>query len=307
MIPQLQRLVFLLRLGRPLFLAGGFLLHGLGVAMALYEGARLNLVVLLWGQLAITGIQVMTHYGNEYFDLAADQANPTPTRWSGGSRMLAEGYVAPSWALRVALGAGAVGLLATLILVFRLPVASGALPLLLLAWVLAWEYSAPPLRLHSRGLGELTGAVLITGLTPLVGYYLQAGRLSLLPFLAIVPLGIFQFVMLMLIEFPDADGDAAVGKDTLVVRLGGARAARLVQIALVAFYLLLPLLVNAGLPGRVALSVGLFAAPGVAWLLWRLQEGAWAERRWWSWLGFVGVALVVGATAVEFVAFVSLV
>lgn len=43
-----------IRLGRPHFLAGGFLLHGLGVVIALYTGVPLNLPALLWGQVAIT-------------------------------------------------------------------------------------------------------------------------------------------------------------------------------------------------------------------------------------------------------------
>ena len=43
--------------------------------------------------------------------------------------------------------------------------------------------------------------------------------------LTIVPLALLQFAMLLAIEFPDATGDAATGKRTLVVRLG-ARARR---------------------------------------------------------------------------------
>ena len=33
------RILSFVRLGRPLFLAGGFVMHGLGVAAALYGGA----------------------------------------------------------------------------------------------------------------------------------------------------------------------------------------------------------------------------------------------------------------------------
>ena len=74
-----KKLLAFVLLGRPLFLVGGFVLHALGVAMALYGGAALNLAALLWGQIAISAIQWMTHYSNDYFDLDADRANPTPT------------------------------------------------------------------------------------------------------------------------------------------------------------------------------------------------------------------------------------
>src|SRR5215211_3456971 len=119
------------------------------------------------------------------------------------------------------------------------------------ALVLSWMYSAPPLRLHSRGLGELTTALLVAGMTPLVGFYLQTGRVGL-PLLGVLPLCCLQFAMLLTIEFPDAAGDASVGKRTLVVRLGGARAARLLGLLLLAAYAGLPLLVALGLPAHVA-------------------------------------------------------
>src|SRR3954466_2399733 len=100
------RILSVLRMGRPHFLVGGLLLHWLGVAMALSDGAPLNLPALLWGQAAVTSIQLMTHYSNDYFDLAADLANPTPTHWSGGSRVLPAGWLAPRVALRIAIGLG---------------------------------------------------------------------------------------------------------------------------------------------------------------------------------------------------------
>ena len=80
-----------IKLGRPLFLGGGFVMYGLGAALAAYAGARIDWALYAWGQLAVTATQLMTHYSNDYFDVAADRANRTPTRWSGGSRVLAEG------------------------------------------------------------------------------------------------------------------------------------------------------------------------------------------------------------------------
>lgn len=303
---MLRRAVFFLRLGRPLFLAGGFALYLLGVAMALYMGASLNLAILVWGQVAVTTVQIMTHYSNDYFDLDADRANQTPTRWSGGSGILPAGHVTPALALTTALVAGLLALGVSLWLALALPTGSLTLPLLLLALFLGWTYSAPPLQLHSTGFGELAAALLITGLTPLVGFYLQAGFMSLLPLLSVLPLVILQFIMLLLIEFPDARGDAAVGKDTLVVRLGPARAARLLQAIIAAYALLLPLLAFAGMPALVVGILALFNAPALVWLTYRLRQGVWARSEWWNWLGFVGVALVVGSTLVQLAAFATL-
>lgn len=302
----LLQVVYFLRLGRPLFLAGGFVLYLLGVTMALYAGATLDLVMLVWGQVAVTSMQIMTHYSNDYFDLETDRANPTPTRWSGGSGILPAGHIAPRLALTTAVVAGLLGLGVALWLGLAQPAGPLALPLLLLAFFLAWTYSAPPLQLHSTRLGEGAAAVLITGLTPLVGYYLQTGRISLLALLAVAPLIVLQFIMLVLIEFPDAAGDAATGKKTLVVRLGAARAARLLLLTIVFYVLLLGVLLLAGLPPLVVGALFLFNAPALAWLAYRLHQGVWAQPSWWNWLGFTGVALVVGSALVELAAFGAL-
>lgn len=293
------------RLGRPLFLVGGVLLHGLGVAMALYSGAALDGGALVWGQVAITAIQLMTHYSNDYFDVAADRANRTPTPWSGGSRVLVEDGLRPAVALAAALVLTGLALVAIGVLGVTVRPGWGTFALLLLALVMAWAYSAPPFRLHSRGVGELSVAILVTGLTPLVGFYLQFGRLTLLPLLAVTPLVCFQFAMVLAINLPDAAGDAVVGKRTLVVRRGAAGAARLYVLVLVAAYGVLPLLVAAGLPGLVALAICL-PLPLAVWQGWRMGRGAWANPAEWSSLGFWSVGLLMGTAAVELAAFVAL-
>ena len=53
-------------------------------------------------------------------------------------------------------------------------------------------------------------------LESLVGYYLQTRHMAPLPLLAVAPLCCLQFAALLAIEFPDAAGDTAAGKHTLV-------------------------------------------------------------------------------------------
>ena len=292
-----------IRMGRPLFLVGGFLFNGLGAAMGTRMGASLNLPVFLLGQLIITATQLMTHYSNDYFDLEADRANLTPTHWSGGSRILPDNLVRPSAALGAAFLLAAIAVAGTVALVVGQDPGPLTAPLLLLSLVLAWSYSAPPLRLHSTGVGELVAALLVPGLTPLIGFYLQMGRLALLPLLAVVPLCCFQFAMLTIINFPDAEGDAVAGKRTLVVRLGGARAARLGMGALALAYGSLPFLVWSGLPAAAAGAIGAGAPVGI-WQFMRLRRGDWANPDAWDSLGFWAVGLLVGTVALELIVFI---
>jgi 1,4-dihydroxy-2-naphthoate polyprenyltransferase len=247
----------------------------------------------------------MTHYSNDYFDFAADQANTTPTRWSGGSRVLPGGHLGPGVALVAALVLAVLALAATLVLGLRAGAGPLTIPVLLVMIVLSLEYSAPPLRLHSRGVGEFNVALVVSCLVPVVAFYLQAGRLALLPFLAVVPLCCAQFAMLLAIEFPDAAGDAAVGKRTLVVRFGPAWAAHLYSAVIVAGYLAVPFLMMAGLPTLVAAAV-LLTAPLGAWQVRRMRQGAWRDPKRWESVAFWTVALLVSTTVAELAATVAL-
>ncbi len=298
---MLNKLIPLTRLARPLFLVGGFVFYGLGVAIARYEGAALDVTALLWGQLAVTAAQLMTHFANDTFDLAADRANATPTRWSGGSRVLVEGLLSARVGLGAALVRGAVALLAV-VGVAWVGAGGWAVALLLASIALAWFYSAPPLRLHSRGLGELTVALIVPVLTPLVGYTIQQGAPGRLPLLAVAPLACFQVAMILVINFPDAAGDHHAGKRTLVLRLGGERAARLHVALLALAYLMLPLLVLAGLPVMVAAAV-LLPLPLAVWLAWRMARGDWRNPAAWNSLGFWSIGLLMATAGLELIAF----
>ena len=293
-----SRLRAFVRLGRPLFLGGGILMFGLGTALS----GSFHLRLYLLGQLAVTALQLMTHYANDYFDYAVDCANTTPTRWSGGSRVLPDGELPREVALAAALACAAVGAITAAVLA----VMAGAWTLVALAAIalLAWEYSAPPLRLCARGLGELATALVVTVLVPWLGFALQAspGGASAAALVgAVVPPALLQIAMLLAIEIPDRAGDAACGKRTLVVRLGAARAARLYAAVTVLAYLWLPLAAAlALLPARVALAAAL-PAPLAAWRIACITRDH-RDRTAYERLAFFAVLLLVATAACELVA-----
>jgi 1,4-dihydroxy-2-naphthoate polyprenyltransferase len=302
---SILRLSAFIRVSRPLFLVGGLVLHALGIAVALYSGARLNLPALIWGQIIITGIQVMTHFANEYFDLEADRLNQTPTFWSGGSRVLPRGELPPVVALRAAWVCGLIALMAALILALTVRPGPLTLPLTGLCLLMAWAYSAPPFRMHSRGLGELHAAILVSGLTPICGYYFQTGTLAVLPELAVIPVCLFQFNMILAVALPDVEGDARVNKRTLPVILGRRNAAKLYLVILLAAYAVLPLLVTLGLPRQVAVTMGAGTIPLAAAALVGVFRGEWSNPRHWSRFIFFSLALLICSALLEAAAFVA--
>jgi 1,4-dihydroxy-2-naphthoate octaprenyltransferase len=275
------------------------------VAVAIYQGATVDVAVLILGQVIITSTQLMTHYSNDYFDLAADRANLTPTRWSGGSRVLVDRSLSPWIALAAAIICAFVALTMTGYLALFFQPAPLTLPLSLLTLFLAWEYSGPPLRLHSTSLGAIAVALIVPGLTPLLGFYWQTGQVSWLLLGASFPLVCLQAAMVTMIDFPDAAGDREASKRTVVVRFGPVVAARVYLGLLGVSYLSLPLLVALGLPWLVALAM-VIPSPIALWLASRMKAGAWNEPAAWNSLGFWSVALLMATAVVETAAFLWL-
>jgi 1,4-dihydroxy-2-naphthoate polyprenyltransferase len=292
-----------LRLGRLLFLGGGFVMYGLGVSVAYYQYLKIDWGVWLWGQAIVTLTQLMVHYANDYFDLEADRANQTPTPWSGGSRILTDGHLHPQTALTTAYVLGGAGL----VLAFGLALYGhmSALPVILLAMALSWAYSASPFKLHARGFGEIVATLVVAVMTPLLGYHLQSGKLTPLPLLAVIPLCCLQFNMLVSVDVPDADGDALSGKRTLTVRLGRESMSRVYLLMLFMAYALLPLLVYFGLPSTVAVNFGL-GLPFAALLGWYVRRDGWTKASRWGKIAFYSLALLTASGLLQIIAFISL-
>lgn len=269
-----QRLGLLVRLGRPQFLVYSAVLVSLGGALSLTLGRPLVLGALLQTLLLVWTNHVMTHYVNEFFDLEADRANQSPTGWTGGSRVLAEGLLSPS----VAIGAAVTLMLASVAQALCLPSEAR-----LVAWLglaLGWAYTAPPFRLNYRGLGELTVATVLLGLVPLITVQLQGpGDLERYPWPVLVPAFLVQFVRMSVMNMADYEGDVQVGKGTLVVRLGPPRARRLHALGQGLALLWLPLgWCCFGLPGPVALALALTAPLGL-WQARRVLRGEASDPR----------------------------
>jgi 1,4-dihydroxy-2-naphthoate octaprenyltransferase len=260
-----QPLRAFLRLSRPVFLAGGFVGVGLGSAVAAYVTRRPP----DWGAFftalaAVAALQLMTHFSNDYFDREAD-VRTIRTAFSGGSGVLVEGALAP----RVALGAAqiclALGLAGVALFVAQGRTAAAILTTAIA--FLAWFYSAPPLRLLARGLGELNTALIVAVLVPLLAYVAQGAPLGALALAATLPGGAALFVMMLCVEVPDIASDAAGRKRNLLVRFGRSAVVPFGCGALGAVYLGIALAILAGAPPTLALLevLTLPLAYGLAW------------------------------------------
>jgi 1,4-dihydroxy-2-naphthoate polyprenyltransferase len=200
-------------------------------------------------------IQVGTNLVNDYSD--AKRGADTVDRL-GPVRVTASGLVAPRrvlYATWAAFGvAGAAGLYLGFAVGWEI-VAVGVVSIA--AGVL---YTGGPRPYGYEGLGELFVFVFF-GLVAVNGsYYVQLEQLDLAPLLLSIPIGLLSAAILVVNNTRDIDTDRRAGKRTLAVRLGRERA-RDLYAAMIAFsYLLLPLVLLAGLDWAPAL-VALISAP----------------------------------------------
>lgn len=249
----------------------GFLLVSLGgVGLGLVAAAGQGPVSLplalatVFGALAAhAGINVL----NDYYDHlnGGDACNDNRLfPFSGGSRVIQNGVLS---ARRMGLFGAA--LLAAVVLggvVLMTFSGAGLFWVGLAGLLLGWAYSAPPLWLAARGLGELAVGLGFGVLLPLGAAYVQHGGYRLQPLAAGLPYALLAANILLVNQFPDAAADATCGKRTLVLRLGAGPAS--------ALYLLLAVL--AGVCLLAAVAAGLLPAlAGSALLAWLPVLPAW--------------------------------
>lgn len=215
--PKLSFGWLFLRATRLPFLTATFVPVLLGIAVAAWTNGFnwwLALLTLVGGACIHLGLNV----ANDVFDTTsgADEANVNPTQFSGGSRVVHYGLLSLRAIALLSLGFYAVGI--------AIGVGLAALRGWDLLWLgvagalLSFFYTAPPLKLVHRGMGEIVVALGFGPIMTLGAYFVQAREYDLEPFLVSIPVGILIALVLYVNEVPDRPADASAGKRTLPVR-----------------------------------------------------------------------------------------
>jgi len=218
--PQLSRGWLFLRATRLPFLSATLIPVAIGLAIAAANGFFdvLTAVLTVVGAAAVhLGLNV----ANDVFDtrLGADDANVNPTQYSGGSRVIQYGLVSLGGMQRLGLVFYAVATVIGLLLLALRP-SPALLAIGILGIILSVGYTAPPLKLVYRGLGEITTAIGFGPLMLLGAYVVQSGgSIETAAVVASLPVAILVALILYVNEVPDRPSDARAGKRTLVVRL----------------------------------------------------------------------------------------
>ena len=174
---------------------------------------------MLLALLGASAIHLGLNVANDVSDATsgADEANVNPTMFSGGSRVIQYGLVSLKAMRMTSFFCYAIGIAIGLYLT------AVAGPQLL--WIgaaglfLSIFYTAPPLKLVHRGLGEICVALGFGPIMVLGTYYVIAEKLSFEAFYASLPVALLIMLVLYVNQIPDRPADERAGKRTIVVRL----------------------------------------------------------------------------------------
>ncbi|HNU61981.1 MAG TPA: prenyltransferase, partial [Methanofastidiosum sp.] len=182
-----EKIINILKLGRFFFVMGGFFLFSVGALFAVLTGAELEINKFLLGYLILFLGHLSVSYSNDYFDFEADKLGEKTTV-SGGSGIL---QMDPS--LRQSSKLIAISLIFISILLGFIFTVNYNYHLIFLGYVifgnlLGWFYTAPPIRLSYRGLGEISTMIAIGFVVPGMGYYVMKGLIDTNYLLFTIPL-----------------------------------------------------------------------------------------------------------------------
>ena len=207
---------------RPAFFGASLAACLIGFASARRDGIELDAatawVALGSAMLAHAAVNVL----NDYYDIDTDAQNTGRIYpYTGGSRFIQNGVLTVRQTRNFGFGLLFAVMLAGLWLMLRSDFS--LLYIGLAGLFTGWAYSAPPLRLSGRGLGELcvaAGFVLIA-----VGAdFVQRKGFSADPLIAALCYSLLVANLLYMSQFPDREADAAAGKLHWAARLPPAQA-----------------------------------------------------------------------------------
>ena len=232
----------ILKIGRPHVLAGNFLLFTMGALLAVLLNAEFLLSKFLLGYSILFTAHLAVHYSNDYYDVEVDKySKPNPI--SRGKGVLVENPELRELSKRISLFIMVVSvfLAAAFTLIFSYPISYFFF--FLFGNLLAWFYTAPPIKLVYRRLGEVANVIAVLIFLG-AGYFTMMGTLDLPFFIFSLPVILLQLIFINSFEIPDMEGDKLGGKTTWIVSWGrefGFRFIALSGILATISFLLIPL------------------------------------------------------------------
>jgi 1,4-dihydroxy-2-naphthoate octaprenyltransferase len=198
-------------------------------------GGKFNPLLYALALFGMIAFHAATNVLNDFFDVkhGVDREGAPTTKYR--LHPAAFGQIPLSTTLQFSLGLYAV----TLVIGAYLALVSSSLILaIIVAGILGSVlYTADPVVLKARALGEVTVFIMWGLLIPLGAFMVQTGSFSVTPMLAAVPIGLFVALVLLANNIRDIDYDGSIKTRTIAVVMGAESAGKLYAALVGAAYL----------------------------------------------------------------------
>jgi len=190
----------------------------LGSLFALVLGFNFNLFVFIIGFIIIFLLYSSASYINDYYDYEGDKYN-RQFGFSGGSGVLQKFPELKKSTKILALIFVILSIILTIILSFVAYMPLWSIGFVDVGAFFSWYYSAPPIRLSYRGIGEFPH--FIAGMMNTAwGYMLITGTIDTVLIIFAIPLSLHLLNVILIFEIPDKEADIHGGKTNFIVNHG---------------------------------------------------------------------------------------
>ncbi len=234
----MNKIALWIKASRAPFLTASLVSVVLGAVIAWNLKGEINLLKLILTAFGVIFVHSGTNLTNDYFDHKSnlDEINVNHNMFSGGSRVIQEKELSP----KAMLTAGLLCFAASAIIGFYLNSTTQGNVILYIGisgFFIGYFYTAKPLKLGYTALGEIITVIACGPLIVYGTYFVLTQTHALQPLLASIPIGMLVGLILYINEFQDYDADKAVGKKTLVVVFGKAKAIKFFYFFLIFNYI----------------------------------------------------------------------
>lgn len=282
----------LIRFSRPWTLLAGVLFFVLGAGIARYLGQPFFWNNFWLGLGMILLLLESSFLLKVYFDLVEgenpllkSQKDLRPEDPESLQRIPKQGLLILSLAT---LTAGAV---LTVIQISSGAIAPPTLVILGAAFLLAFFYAVPPLRLVNTGFGDLAEALLLAGLIPAFSYLLQSGEVHRFLLIFALPFTALYLSVRIAISLQSYARDLKLARKNFLITLGWQRAMLIHNLIIPVFYVLMVLASLVGLPWQLTWPV-LLTIPLGGFQVWQMMQIAAGAKPQWRILTLTSTALL---------------
>ena len=291
-------------LSHPPFHTVGIFPFILGTVLAWRLDTSFNITTLILSTLGIVLVMLATYHAQEYFSSEDDEHSKGLFRhpFVGDVSATPSETHPRSLALLISLITISLAMIIGLALQFGLH--TGPLTLLLgcLGALPGFFYTTRFIRLFEKGFGELFIGFCYGWLPIAAAFYIQRGYIAPCIHWMALPIGLSIFNVILLNEFPDYPADAAIGKTTLLVRLGKTKGMSIYVLFSILSWFCMYFSVGAGIP-RKALYLYLPVMALSAGISLLMARGKYENPLLLELLCGLNIAVYLGTTVAYILAF----